>query len=124
MAEVDSPRALWKLARWVKNKDNVKPVFTPNIKYRGQTLQGWRDKAEAFAEIFFPPTPEADLSDAHNYQYPQPVPCPEVTKEEVSEAIRLTSGDKAPGPDQTPNKVLKAIVDIISGSLQNCLTHA
>jgi ribonuclease HI/exonuclease III len=118
VAEVDSLRALWKLARWVKNKDSIKPIFTPNIKYRGRTLQGWKEKAEAFAETFFPPPPEADLSDIQNYEYPQPVPCPEITEEEVLEAIRLTSGDKAPGPDQTPNKVLKAIADIISGPLQ------
>ena len=90
----------------------------PNIKYRGQTLQGWREKAEAFAETFFPPYPEADLSDTRHYEYPQPVPCPEITEEEVLEAIRLTSGDKAPGPDQTPNKVLKAFADIISRPLQ------
>ncbi|KAH0175695.1 hypothetical protein KCU67_g15, partial [Aureobasidium melanogenum] len=38
---------------------------------------------------------------------PDRVPCPEITEEEVMEAIRMSAGNKAPGPDQTPNKVLK-----------------
>lgn len=118
VAQVDSPEALWKLAKWVKNRDNTKPVFTPNIEYQGKTLQGWRQKAEAFAETFFPPPPEVDLSDTWHFEYPQPVPCPEIAEEEVNEAIRLSAGDKAPGPDQTPNRVLKAVVDIISKPLQ------
>ena len=118
MAQVDSPEALWRLAKWIKNRNNTKPVFTPNIRYQGETLQGWRQKANAFAETFFPPPPVADLSDTRQYTYPQPVPCPEIIEEEVREAIRLSAGDKAPGPDQTPNKILKIIVDAISRPLQ------
>lgn len=119
VAQVDSPEALWKLARWVRNKDNTKPVFTPNLRYQGRTIQDWRQKAGAFAETFFPPPPEADMSDTIGYEYPQPAPCPDITEEEVLEAIRQTAGNKAPGPDQIPNKVLKVVGDIIAEPLQN-----
>ncbi|KAG9636027.1 hypothetical protein KCU64_g14772, partial [Aureobasidium melanogenum] len=119
VAQVDSPEALWKLARWVRNKDNTKPVFTPNLRYQGRTIQDWRQKAGAFAETFFPPPPEADMSDTIGYEYPQPAPCPDITEEEVLETIRQTAGNKAPGPDQIPNKVLKVVGDIIAEPLQN-----
>lgn len=119
VAQVNSPKALWKLARWVNNRHESRSVFTPDITHQGQVLQTWREKADAFANTFFPPPPEADLSDIGQQDYPQPVPCPQVTEEEVLEAIRRTAGDKAPGPDQTPNKVLKATADIISKPLQD-----
>lgn len=118
VSQVDSPEALWKLAKWVKNKDNPRTAFTPEILYQAVRLKDWEQKATAFASTFFPAPPPADLSDIRDYTYPPPVPCPDVTEEEVQRAIRESAAEKAPGPDQIPNRALKAAEDILTEPLQ------
>lgn len=42
---MDSPETLWKLAKWVKNRNSTRPAFTPNLNYQGRLVQEWRQKA-------------------------------------------------------------------------------
>lgn len=61
-------------------------------------------KADMLKDKFFPPPPEADLTDIQEFTYPQTPTCPLIiTREEVLAAIRRPKADKAPGPDDIPN---------------------
>ena len=52
---------------------------------------------------------EADLTDIDDAYYPEPIETPnEILEKEVLEALRWVANNKAPGPDQIPNKVFKA----------------
>ena len=63
--------------------------------------------ADALARKFFPTPPEADLSDIEGYEYPEPVPMPEITVDEVRKAVRYAVTNKQPGDDEIPNEVLQ-----------------
>jgi ribonuclease HI/exonuclease III len=118
VSEVDSPVSLWKLANWVKNRDKPKTAFTPDIVYQGRRITEWEQKADVFAATFFPAPPPAELDDIPRYTYPPYVPSPDITEEEVRQAIQGSAADRAPGPDQISNKVLKAAGEHLTQPLQ------
>lgn len=72
------------------------------------------DKMEVLRKVFFPKPPRADLSDIENYIYLSArgewVP---ITEHEVRTAIQMVPPDKAPGEDQIPNRVLKAVQELL-----------
>jgi hypothetical protein len=118
VSKVDSPDELWKLVKWVRNGDNPKSAFTPEIIYQGARLKEWEQKVGAFADTFFPTPPPADISDIPSYNYPPSIPCPEITEDEISHAIREAASDKASGPDQIPNRALKQAAEFVTEPLQ------
>ena len=94
-------------------------AFTPDlIGTDGTVAEDLQSKCKMLQGVHFPKPPEADLTELDGYVYPRPkgdwVP---VTEWEVSEAIRNSPPDKAPGDDQLPNRVLKAAATIITPSL-------
>ena len=65
-------------------------------------------KAAEFKAAFFPPPPPADLSDIGTTDYPEPVQMDnKITMQQLERAIAKTSPNKAPGPDEITNAVLK-----------------
>ena len=78
------------------------------------TLQGGAatndQKTESFQKAFFPPPPNAnteDINEATIHQYWQ-VTCDfQITEQQLQRAIDKLAPNKAPGPDEVPNKVLK-----------------
>jgi hypothetical protein len=66
----------------------------------------------------FSTLPPADLSDIPSYDYPPSIPCPEITEDEISHAIREAASDKALEPDQIPNRALKQAAKFVTEPLQ------
>ena len=57
---------------------------------------------------------EADLSDLEGYSYSERVPIPERLEEnEALNIIRELTKDKALGPDEIPNRILKRVASIV-----------
>ncbi|KJK73496.1 hypothetical protein H634G_11258 [Metarhizium anisopliae BRIP 53293] len=114
----ESPEALWKMARWARNRNAPAPEVTPALQHP-DTLQMTSDtaeKADIFRRAFFPCPPEADISDIEGAVYPERIDMPAITEQEVERAIREASPLKAPGPDSIPNKALHGDLSIKTAS--------
>ena len=113
-----SMQQVWGLAKWTKDRTTKYIAYTPPLVGRDSSIvYPPEQKAELMAETFFPPAPEADLSDTIGYKYPEPLVIPDITTEEVRQAIEKTKEGKAPGPDTIPNQALHMGKDLISPRL-------
>ena len=66
------------------------------------------------SKVFIPPPPPADLSDIQDASYPEPVSTNlNVTITQVKRAIEKLAPNKAPGPDEIPNHILKRCLSIL-----------
>ncbi|KAI1000837.1 hypothetical protein K3495_g7360 [Podosphaera aphanis] len=67
------------------------------------------DKAKAMASHFFPSHVSTDLEDIEGCTYPEELSTISASIEitEVEEALNKLPGNKAPGPEETPNQLLK-----------------
>ena len=122
----EDDRGLWKLSKWARNR-STGPATTPTLEFQGQSMRTPEAKAAAFRETFFPRPPPAGLSDIETFLYPEGLPFPPVTVEEVRHAIKRAPADKTPGDDGIPNRVLHwvlPVVDIYLTDLFNACLHA
>lgn len=70
------------------------------------------EKVELLRKTFFPLPPEADLSDlapGRHTHYKPTIEFPNITEQEVRDAIHRAPPDKAPGEDTIPNRVWKTL---------------
>lgn len=110
---------IWKAKRYLDNSTRT-TTFVPTLE--GHTTQN--GKAKAIEEAFFPFPPPADLKDIHYASYPESVPFQqEITISQVPKAIHKLGPNKAPGPDEISNCILKNILPQIEVHLQS-LTQA
>ena len=67
------------------------------------------EKTKEFKEAFFPPPPPANLTDiTETLEYPDSVACSShITMHQLQKAVDKTAPDKAAGPDEITNRVLK-----------------
>ena len=73
-----------------------------------------QQKTEVFQKTFFPHLPPADVSDIGSTIYPNEVEyLPPFTIRQIRTAINQLSPNKAPGPDEIPNKILKHALPVI-----------
>ena len=73
-------------------------------------LSNLQDKLQALSKKFFPDPVLADTSDIGLSEYPEPLEIDEeIQEKEICEALQHTANDKAPGPDQILNRILKVI---------------
>lgn len=108
VSQVKDEKGLWSLVRWARNRGALQAAFTPDItKSDGTLAQDVESKAAALQESFFPTPPPADLSDIPGYQYSDVGTWKQITQHEIREAIHMVPPDKAPGPDEIPNRILK-----------------
>jgi ribonuclease HI len=71
-------------------------------------------KTDTLTHTFFPQPPPADLSDIPGAIYPDSVPTKLIiTGTQVKRAIEKLAPNKAPGPDEIPNHVLKRCLSIL-----------
>lgn len=105
----ESPRSLWKIAKWARNRQSQPPTVTPEIKKpnTSQVATTPEEKAALFKETFFPPPPEANLQDIDNTSYSNQIGLPPVSESEVEDAIQEAAPLKAPGPDGITNLALQ-----------------
>ena len=112
----NDPQGAWKLMKWAKEKDSTPRTLPqmPDLEItdgsgQKRTVTDLQDKFRALKGSFFPDPRDADLTDIPNSMYPEPVTTdPEIQEQEVYDALRRVKADKAPGPDQIPNSILKA----------------
>ncbi|MGH7238585.1 MAG: hypothetical protein ACREHG_00815, partial [Candidatus Saccharimonadales bacterium] len=119
----NDPKVLWKMRRWGKERSHLPPILplVPKMqKHDGGQAVSFEEKADVFAEQFFPSIPTADLSDIDSeVVYLGPVAdLDPITEEEVARAIKSAASWKAPGPDGVPNGFLKAMGPNLVKALQ------
>ena len=84
----------------------------------GQTTH--EDKAKALQKAFFPSPPPANTKDICEASYPEETPFhAKITIDQVRKAVNKLSPNKALGPDEISNRVLKATLPQIEKHLQN-----
>jgi exonuclease III len=122
LTQIEDMRDVWKVAKWAKTRGTPRSSFTPDIKNaHGIPQKTTQGKADALKHSFFPTPPTADEEDINNTQYPTPIIAPDITVDEVIRTIKRTSPDKAPGPDQIPNRVLRLAVDTLAKAASESL---
>ncbi|KAJ5395305.1 uncharacterized protein N7487_009608 [Penicillium crustosum] len=85
--------------------------ITPSIKTSEGLAETVKEKAAAFQQPFFPTPPPADLSDIDN-NYPEPIHFPEITYQEITQAVKSSPPNKAPGEDGIPNSLWHKLIEI------------
>ncbi|KAG0157846.1 hypothetical protein PDIDSM_5357 [Penicillium digitatum] len=93
---------------------------TPSIKIPGGLAETVEEKAAAFQQAFFPVPPPADLSDIDskviNHDPTEinrgPIRFPEITHQEIKQAVKASPPDKAPGEDGLPNSLWHKLIEI------------
>ena len=111
----EKPNGIWKLARWAHTKSHLPPPLPqfPDLHTSRELANTFEEKERAFRENFFPPPPEADLSDIDGYVYPPPLPSQSLlTIQEVESAIRRPKPTKAPGLTGIPHLILQKSLEI------------
>lgn len=109
----ESQKGIWGLAKWARqNSMNPKPLPKfPALKDGEADLAGsFEGKVKVLRRTFFPPPPQADLTDIEDTVYPDPAETTvELTEKEVKAAIFRPKQDKAPGIDGMPNRFLRLV---------------
>jgi hypothetical protein len=107
-------RTIWTVKKYIDSTPTQAYIPTLN-----DTATSNEAKAAQFQSTFFPPAPQANTSDINdNLDYPTPVQCPtEVTIQQLESAIYKLAPDKAPGPDEITNRVLKRNFHVIGHHL-------
>ncbi len=121
-------RGIWPLAKWAKTRSHLPPTppSIPNLVTPSGTATTPVDKAEALKTRFFPPMPDAYLSDIPNASYPPEMPSPmSISEEEISSVIKKLHPFKAAGSDGIPFFVLKCLrsplVSFLKPLFQACI---
>ncbi len=104
--------------RQTKNRAFKQPCL-PNIwKSDGYLAKEPQKKIEELKKALIPTSHAADLSDLTNFVYPNDLPMPRITQKEIFQTGNSLHTNKAPGPDQIPNEVIKVIMPEITGHLE------
>lgn len=92
------------------------PSFVPTLDGHAASHS---QKVELLRKSFFPLPPPAKLNDIPQSIYLQEVPVNlDITVRQVREAVAKLTPDKAPGPDEITNRVLKNTLPIIESHIQ------
>ena len=106
-------KTIWQVKKYVTNIPT--PTFVPTLNGNAATNE---QKVNALRKAFFPKPPPADLTDIPSTAYPQEVPFEaRITMQQIREAINRLAPDKAPGPDEISNRVLKNALPVIENHL-------
>jgi hypothetical protein len=114
-------QSIWKVKKYMDSVPTL--TFIPTINETATTNEA---KANEFQRVLFPPPPPADLSDINSSEPPnvEEVSCNfNITRQQVARAINKLSPDKAPGPDEITNRVIKENAKLLEEHLQT-LTQA
>jgi hypothetical protein len=93
-------RGIWPLAKWAKTRSHfpLTPPSIPNLVTSSGIATNPSEKVEALKARFFPPMPDADLSDISNASYPTEKPSRmSISEEEISSVIKKSHPFKAAG---------------------------
>ncbi|EKG09293.1 Endonuclease/exonuclease/phosphatase [Macrophomina phaseolina MS6] len=133
-AAATKENGIWRLAKWAQYRETDQSSHMPALRKPDLTYaEQPKEKLDTLREAFFPKHPQADLSDIEGFVYPQEVPWPDITEEEVRLAVQRAKPWKAPGPDGIPNGILQqlgptmipALTSLYNASLRlgHCPSH-
>ncbi|KAI0992219.1 hypothetical protein K3495_g15967, partial [Podosphaera aphanis] len=116
------PTKIWKLAKWARKdlEERHRLPQVPDIKDTdGIAHTEAHEKAQIMAQHFFPEAEAADTGDIDGTSYPGELQniSKIITQSEVEETLRRLPSDKAPGPDEIPNRFLKSCSTTLSKAL-------
>ncbi|KAI0995575.1 hypothetical protein K3495_g12605, partial [Podosphaera aphanis] len=123
VSEVASdPTKIWKLAKWARksSEETRRLPQIPNIRDgEGNLHTNDRDKARVMSQHFFPPPVEANIEGIAETTYPTELErfSKSVDETEIGKMLVSVPGDKTPGPDGIPNRLLKQCRKILSKPL-------
>ena len=107
-------KTIWQIKKYITNAPTS--TFIPTLNGHAATYE---QKVNALQKSFFPEPPPADLTDIPTAVYPQEVTYEEqITIRQIREAVNRLTPDKAPGPDEISNRVLKNALPAIEHHLQ------
>ncbi len=105
-------KGIWPLAKWAKTRSHLPltPLSNLTLVTPSRNATTPFDKAEALKARFFPPMPDADLSDIPDASYlPEKHSPMSISEEEISSVIKKSHPFKAAGSDGIPFFVLKCL---------------
>jgi ribonuclease HI len=106
-------KTIWQIKRYITNIPTS--TFVPTLNDHAATNE---QKVSVLRKAFFPKPPPADLTDISSTVYPQEVPFEaQITVQQIREAVNRLAPDKAPGPDEISNRVLKNALPVIEHHL-------
>jgi hypothetical protein len=110
-------KSIWQVKRYLSGSSPQAVIPTLDGK-----LETYEQMSSTFQRSFFPPPPQADLKDLRYAAYPQGVQYdPAISVQQIRAAINKTVPNKAPGPDNITNRVLKQALPHIETWLQVAL---
>ena len=102
-------RTIWTIKKYIDTVPT--PTHIPTLDGDAATNE---EKTTKFQTTFFPPPAAANLSDIDEENYPEAVSCNnQITMRQVETAINKLAPDKAPGPDEISNRVLKKNFNVL-----------
>ena len=116
----EKPGGIWRLAKWARTKSHLPPPIPqfPTLQTENGLATTFEEKERALRMKFFPPPPEADLSDIANYSYPpQLADQNQLTIDEVISAVRRPKGLKSPGITGIPHLILQKSLGVTAKSI-------
>jgi ribonuclease HI len=118
LTNVDSS-SVWKAATYLKGAKSFANIPTLSSTNHPDAIS-FTQKTEAFHSLFFPPSPEANTTDIHNF-FPPSVPFGDITLRQIERTIMKMTPNKAPGPDLIPNLILQKALPFIKHHLKDIL---
>ena len=97
-------RTIWKVKKYMESVPTS--TYIPTLNGHATSNE---EKTKEFKEAFFPPPPLANLTDiTETLEYPDSVACSShITMHQLQKAVDKTAPDKAAGPDEISNHILK-----------------
>lgn len=121
-------KGIWSLVKWAKTRSSLPPEL-PRVPALAESpgtpplIMDFACQATLLARSFFPQPAPHDRSDIDEATYPEAMPMPAITEEEVRAAVKRLRAHSAPGPDEVPNCILQAMGDRLVRAL-TALTQA
>ncbi|KAG0158576.1 hypothetical protein PDIDSM_6091 [Penicillium digitatum] len=116
----EGPGGMWRMSKWARNRQGHMTRGHAVNQIPGGLAETVEEKAAAFQQAFFPVPPPADLSDIDskviNHDPTEinrgPIRFPEITHQEIKQAVKASPPDKAPGEDGLPNSLWHKLIEI------------
>ena len=116
---------------WIAHKytTNISPdqlaTTLPPLQTSDGIASSTEDKCRALQSTFFPKPPLPDLDNIPGFNYPDELPFPPISQEDIQEVLRDVSPHKAPGPSGIPNiaiqRCAQTIIPYILAITKACL---
>ena len=107
-------KTIWQVKKYITNV--LIPAFIPTLDTNMATNE---EKISTLRKTFFPKPPPADLKDIRRAKYLEEVTYEhQVTIRQIRNAVGKLAPEKAPGPDEIANIVIKKTLPLIEQHLQ------